>query len=210
VGLSFAPGTGSWRTRSLLADIHQGLGDVAGALAVEDRMFVDLPMDLRRNVAFQAGQLAISAGEFASARTWLVRATAEAGEDLDAQLAVLQLRLAIPGPTPVEYASALESVDAAIATRDWQAAYDAVLALPLGSTPELARVLYIASRLQEQGAPDAALDVLGRALDVYPRSAPLYWLLIGVFTDVERVEDALAAVEVLRQLPAGPEAALAA
>jgi glycosyltransferase involved in cell wall biosynthesis len=209
-GLAWAPGSGSWRTRALLADVHQDMGDTSGALAIEETMFGELPADLRRNVAFQAAQLAIRAGNAESAYMWLPRASEEAADDIDAQLAVLQLRLVIPTSPAADYASPTEAVDAALAARDWQAAYDAVLALPLRGGDSFARVLFVAMRLREQGDPRAALDVLGGALDAYPTSAPLYWQLVDVLTELERFEDALAAVEVLRQLPGNEHVTLAA
>jgi hypothetical protein len=45
--------------------------------------------------------------------------------------------------------------------------------------------------------------VLGRAIDAYPTSAHLYWTLIQSLTDVQRVDDALQALEILRSLPDG-------
>jgi tetratricopeptide (TPR) repeat protein len=194
----------------LLADVHQDMGDTSGALAIEETMFGELPADLRRNVAFQAAQLASRAGNAESAYMWLPRASEEAADDIDAQLAVLQLRLVIPTSPAADYASPTEAVDAALAARDWQAAYDAVLALPLRGGDSFARVLFVAMRLREQGDPRAALDVLGGALDAYPTSAPLYWQLVDVLTELERFEDALAAVEVLRQLPGNEHVTLAA
>jgi glycosyltransferase involved in cell wall biosynthesis len=210
VGLAWAPGTGSWRTRALLADVHQSMGDVAGALALEEQMFGDIPKTFRRNLALQAANIAVRGKQYATAYTWLPRAAAEAGDDVDAHLGILQLRLAIPVAPPPGSLGPTEVVDAAISARDWQAAYDAVNALQLDGAESLARVLFVATRLRDQQVPEAALDLLGRALDAYPTSAPLYWLLIDVLTELQRFDDALAAVEMLRWLPGGQEATLAA
>lgn len=42
--------------------------------------------------------------------------------------------------------------------------------------------------------------MLSRALDAHAQSQPVYWLLVALFMDLERYDDALTAVEVLQLL----------
>ena len=55
--------------------------------------------------------------------------------------------------------------------------------------------------MDEEGASEAALDVLSHALDSLPQSTHLYWLLVRVLKNLGRYEDAQLAVEILEGLP---------
>jgi hypothetical protein len=125
------------------------------------------------------------------------------------QLDLLRFCAALGRPRPGE-SSDVGPVEQAIAAGDWQAAYDAVRRLSPGSNAALARVLFVALRLQEGGAPEAALDLLSPALEAHPQCAQLYWQTTQVLTELGAFEDALTALEILRQLPDGERFAKAA
>jgi tetratricopeptide (TPR) repeat protein len=208
VGVTVPPGVGGWHTRLLLAQVYERMGEPDAALAQMEHAFPELPAARRYEVARQSAQLALLMGEHASVQRWLARASDVAPADLGAHQTLLRLSLDSLRRTP---ASALEqSFDAALAREAWQDAYEVALATPMGTPAVLARTLYLAGRLREEGAPDAALDVIGRTLDTYPPSAPQYWLLVQILKDLDRFDDALASIEVLRQLPGGESALRAA
>jgi tetratricopeptide (TPR) repeat protein len=209
-GLVRPDGVGGWRTRLHLAMIDQQLALLDEALAELSTAHADVPLQHRFSVAVLATQIA-AGHDAALARQWLERAVACAPDDLDAEMALVQLRLAVPDFT-VDVDDTLVVLDRALAREDWQTAYDVAVRLPLGKLGALARVLHLARCLCERGAADAALDLLDRALDVYPRSRPVLWLVMSVLIDLERYEDAQTAVEVLQLLrrTEQPELSLAA
>jgi tetratricopeptide (TPR) repeat protein len=201
VGITVAPGIGGWHTRLMLAQLYERMGEPAAALAQMEDAFPALPAREQYEIARQSAQLALLMGEHASAQRWLARASDAASADLGAQQLLLRLSLDVHRRAP-DLVPAL-SLDGALANETWQAAYNAVLETPMGTPAVLARTLYLAGRLREEGAPEAALDVIGRTLDAYPPSAPQYWLLVQILKDLDRFDDALASIEVLRQLPGG-------
>jgi tetratricopeptide (TPR) repeat protein len=199
-GITSPPGLGGWRTRLLLAQLHERTGDRGAALAEVERLFAELPSALRCKVASQATELAVRSNQLVDAARWLARAAESAPDTLDAHENLLRLSLDLERRAPV-MGDLTGPLERALVSEDWQAAYDAAMALPMGSNSTLARILFLARRLREQGAPDAALDLLGQVVDAYPPSRPLYMLLMQTLKDLDRFDDALVAIEVLNQLP---------
>jgi Tfp pilus assembly protein PilF len=89
-------------------------------------------------------------------------------------------------------------VERAVAAEDWQAAYDAARALPPSGAASYVRLLLVAARLRELGAPDAALSLLERAMDCAPDNQLVYWELVRTLTDLGRYAEAQLAVEALQ------------
>ena len=201
IGMTTPDGVGGWHTRLLLAQTYQALGETESVLTELDRVFADAPERRRPMIARNAAAYASANGRQTAALAWLQRATDFDSADLQFHRELLELKLRVLAnctevPAPDEFGS----IDAAIASRSWQAAYDAGMSLRLVGTATLARIVLLSQELREQGAPQAALNLLGRTIDTYPPSPAVYWPLIQVLKDLNRIDDALAAVEVLRQL----------
>jgi hypothetical protein len=94
-------------------------------------------------------------------------------------------------------AATLTEIDRAIATEDWQAAYDGSMSVKLGAGA-LKRLLKVADELHVRGASDAALDLLDRGIDIYAGTPQLYYQLVQVLVALDREEDAQLALELLR------------
>jgi tetratricopeptide (TPR) repeat protein len=169
------------------------------AVAEMDRAFSEMPFTRRFDVARHSAQLALLLADYANASRWLDRAARTAPDGLDEHHEVLRVRLDLVRRSP-EFGNPLER---ALAAEDWQSAYDAGMQLTLGGTQALARILWSASRLREQGAPEAALDLLERTLEAYTPARPVYLLLMQTLKDLDRFDDALAAIEVMNQIPEG-------
>jgi hypothetical protein len=138
-----------------------------------------------------AHDLVATVGSASVARDWLTEAIQSTPEDLDAHLALFAascvLESHLPGSAPT---GPIGAVERAYVSDDWQAAYDAAMYTPLSGAAMLARMLVVADGLRQSGAAEAALDVLGRALEHYPAQSALYSALVPVLTDLNRSSDA--------------------
>jgi glycosyltransferase involved in cell wall biosynthesis len=197
------PGAGGWHTHVLLADLYQrmrepkrALDHFEQALASDDALRVD-------RLAARAADIAAELGDDLAARRHIARAL-DATDNLESALDLLDHQASLSGSAPDG------SIEHLVAGGDWQAAYDASRSLPIDNIGGLARVLWVANGLREQGAADAALDLLGPALDAYPDEAHVHLALVRTLTDLGAYDDALVALEVLRQLPEGQRLAAAA
>ena len=202
IGVAAEPGVGGWRTRLLLADAYIKLDEPESALEQLDLAQAEAPQDRRATIALDAARVASVAEATSGTLRRVDTAVALAADELQVQVELLQLRLnVLRGLDDLPQATQFDVLDGALAYADWQAAYDAAMTLPLCSNSALARLLYLASELRGRRAPDAALDLLGRAVDTYPASPVVYWPLIQVLSDLERWDDALAATEILKKVP---------
>jgi hypothetical protein len=133
---------------------------------------------------------------------WLQRAIEYAGDDLEQQLRFVDLGVELAGAQPgAEFAAAGSPrlTEQAIARQDWQLAYESVMALDVNSAGGIARLVRVAASLREQGAPDAALDLLSHGLDGGSAVGdPFYVLLMQTLKDVGRFDEALDVVELLK------------
>jgi len=200
MGVAAEPGVGGWRTRLLLAEIHSALDEPVLALEQLERVLPELPASRRSAALLDAARLA-RFGEAVNAVARVDRAVAVFAADFEVQAELLLIRLDLLHATPTPPTGGVfDELDEALAFGDWQTAYDQASALSLGGTSALVRIVYLAEKLRERRAPEAALGLLNRAIDVYSSSEPVYWLLVQVLTDLERYDDALLATEVLRRL----------
>ncbi|HEV7665455.1 MAG TPA: glycosyltransferase [Chloroflexota bacterium] len=194
------PGIGSWLTRLDLVNLYTATGNLAAALQQVDLVLADPHVPNPSAVATTAARLALQANDPHRLGRYLQSLPMPADSDLDGHLRLLEMRVAA---TPNQAAlRTLPPTDRAIALDDWQAAYEAALALTGATMAEAARMIFVAARLHEKGAPDAALDILERLLDAQPFLPQLQFLLSRVLTDLGRFDDALAAHEILQQLAA--------
>jgi hypothetical protein len=204
MGIANPPGAGGWRSRLLLAEAYDRLGEGPAALATLHQAFVELPLPLRYRTALQGAQLAKRMRQPETNR-WLEYAAQTAPDELEAHQALLHVILDTLRGTPALVGAAVGGpLERALAAADWQAAYELAVVLPLGTHGALARILFLVDQLRQKSAPEAALDLLGRAIDVHEPSRPLYWPLMQILKDLDRFDDALAAIEVLRTLPEEP------
>jgi hypothetical protein len=145
-----------------------------------------------------ARHLAATIGSAPVAREWLIEAMANTPDRLAEQQALFAVSLsleeclpgaALPGPAG--------EVERALVSDDWQTAYNAAIYTPLGGAALLARMLMVANGLCDAGAPEAALDVLNRALDAYAGEPAVYEALVPVLTLLGRHEDAATAAGIV-------------
>lgn len=209
-GVFESAGIGGWKTHFRLAEVLDRLAEHDQALAQMEMALRDAPEAHRQLVARTAVQIALVGAGPDQVRTWLVHAEAALSDSVDDHLELLQAVLTAAQHGAVGLAGVLSELDQALANANWQVAYDACLAVPVSGAKEVARVMLLASKLREEGAADAALDVLNRALDLHPSSPRFHWLLVRVLSDLDRYEDALNASEVLKHLPGGEKLLAAA
>ncbi len=193
------PGAGGWHTRSLLADLYRRMGQDRRALEQIEIALAAPDVQGRQRIARVAAQVALKLGDAAAAERWLEEAGEDGDDSLETYVDLLAARYASPPGGKLD--GPFAELDRSVLGDDWQAAYEAAMALPLDDVRARARILYVADRLRQGGAPDAALDLLGRALDRAPSVARVHLLLSQVLRDLGRYEDALAALEVLGHLP---------
>jgi hypothetical protein len=153
-----------------------------------------------------ATDLAATLGTARTARAWLTEAAQNTADDLSARQALLAVSVALE--TRLPGATKRGTIEYAVARDKWQTAYDASMALPLGSAAALARLLLVAEGLYERGAADASLDLLGRAIDPYIGTPEMYRVLVDVLETLGRADDAEAARMLLREY--APQAELVA
>jgi tetratricopeptide (TPR) repeat protein len=192
-------GVGGWVTRLDLARLYEHVGNPTAALQQLELVLADPALRDRGDVAAKGVQLAVQLGDMSSLARCLENVTEPGEADLEGHLRLLELR-SMAGP-PTNPHRVFDQADRAIGSGDWQSAYDAALRLSSGRTAaEAARVLFVAARLQQGGAPAAALNLLGRLHDAQPSLPAVHALLVTVLKDLGRYDDALAANEILQML----------
>ncbi len=153
-------------------------------------MIIDKPTTEASVIA----DLAATLGTAKTARAWLAEANQNTANELAAQQALTAVSVALestlPGAAvPGDYAK----IERAIARGKWQIAFDAAMQLPLGGSAALARLLMVADGLHQEGAAEASLTLLERAIDPYIGTPEVYQLLVNVLTTLGRTEDAAMA-----------------
>jgi tetratricopeptide (TPR) repeat protein len=194
--LTVYPGAGGWSARVALMDLYAATGRAALAMQQAELALQDAGLLNRARVAGDAARIAAHLGRAQAVMRWLSEAAAHTSDEYESQSELLQLRLKLLTPED------LSSVEQALVQRDWQLAYDRAIGIPLDSAFASAVVMYIAECLQAEGAAEAALDLLQRTIDSRPHWTRVYWLLVQVLAKLGKYQDAMAAVEVLRQLEA--------
>ena len=135
--------------------------------------------------------LAAQLGTANTAREWLTEAVKLTPDTFDAQLGLFVASLALEELLPgAALPGTNGDIERALVADDWQTAYNAAMYTPMGGQAVLTRMLTVAAALAEAGDPDAALDVLTRALDGYPGEPAVYDALVPVLTILGRDEDA--------------------
>jgi glycosyltransferase involved in cell wall biosynthesis len=198
-GVTADAGTGGWATRLRLAELHERMGDQFLALQELELAYPELPAGARGLVSLQALALSVRAGAPLDGLQWHGRARQDAPDEVDAQLKLFELALLLRQLTGL---ASLDPVEAAVAREDWQAAYDAAMALQPRGAATYAKLVLVAAHLRAGGAADAALQLLERALDTVTNHPQVYWELVRTLTDLGRFEDAQMAVEAVQVLDA--------
>src|SRR5919202_4657812 len=157
------------------------MGDQRRALDQLERAYPDLLPEARSVVSLQAVALAVRATAPLDGLRWLARARADAPDRVVEQTKLLEVALRMRALTSL---TPLDGVERAVASEDWQAAYDAALTLPARGAAAYTRLLLVAAQLRSRGAADAALQLLDRALDALPTDAGVYWELMRTLSDL--------------------------
>jgi tetratricopeptide (TPR) repeat protein len=212
VGVTADEGIGSWATRLHLAQVREGQGYTQRALQDLDAAFADLPQRQRGHVAVESAALALRCTAYELAEQWLERAAKYVDATSQVQQRLMEMRIDLFKHYPQAAARTDQSLalEVAVAGEDWQTAYDAALSLDVEAPGSIGRLLHVASGLKQAGGPDAALDVLDRALQAPDLPQSAYWLLLSTLTEVGRFEDADATVELMRLRGIAPARAKAA
>jgi tetratricopeptide (TPR) repeat protein len=208
LGLWARPTGEEWELATKVADCRWELGQHKRALSELERAMDLVPEDRRAVLALTAARKSMQVQQFAAACRWATRAHEQMADDLSQHLEVVDLEFAIPEGTTRQGAFAV--LDRAVSAQDWQAVYDEALRLSVSSMAALARLIRVASRMSDEGAADAALDLLERAMDAYPEEPLVYWHLARALNAIARHEDAANALSVLGQLQASSRLAQAA
>jgi tetratricopeptide (TPR) repeat protein len=201
-GFTWDASVGSWRSRVRVALAEVQRGHFDRSLEFLEQSLVDAPAQQLANIASDAVRVTLLARQPQRGEAWLQRAIEYAGDDLEQQLRFVDLGVELAGAQPgAEFAAAGSPrlTEQAIARQDWQLAYESVMALDVNSTGGIARLVRVAASLREQGAPDAALDLLSHGLDGGSAVGdPFYVLLMQTLKDVGRFDEALDVVELLK------------
>lgn len=199
-GLWCRPQGEEWQLRTKIADCRWTLGRHRRALAELEQALPEIPDNTRPVVALTAIHRCLRVNLFAAAYRWAMKAhDLAADDDLKLQLEIVDLVNTIPPRT--SRTGAFAALDRAVVSENWQAVYDLARTLPLEGSAVLARLLRIATQLSDEGAQDAALDLLERALDAWPREPRVYWNLARTLNALERHAEAADALSVLESLP---------
>ncbi len=200
-GFTLDPSIGSWRSRVRIALTEAQSGNFARGYDVLEQALAEAPSQQVANIASDAARLTLVSGELQRGESWLRRAAVAAADDFDTQLNVLQLGIELAkadATAPLAPLGSPRLVEQALAREDWQQVYDAVMNLDHTSAGAVARVMFAAANLREQGAPEAALDLLSRAMDRAPTEERFYVLLVQTLRDLERYDEAVEVLELLQ------------
>jgi glycosyltransferase involved in cell wall biosynthesis len=200
-GLQAPAGCGTWRTRAQLANAYERLDDFGACLEAMQLATDEAPQAVHAKYALITAQVAARLGKLDVASRWLLVAAEWADDDVQIHIDILRERLGL-----AQLSTNLPALEQAIVHEDWQAAYQEAMVLPLDRPAALAQLLLVGDRLREGGAPDAALDLLNRALDGSAPTVPLYWRLTQTLTDLGRFDDAVMASDALRHIPGAGKA----
>lgn len=198
LGLWGRPTGEEWELVTKVADCHWDLGHQKRALAEIEGALTLVPENRRSALAVTVVQRCVQAHQYAAAYRWAARAHEFAGDRLEAHLEIVDLALSLPLRTARHGTYA--TFDRAVAKEDWQTVYDEARQMPLDNLAALARVIRVASRMTAEGAPEAALDLLERAMDAFPTEQLVYWNLARALNALDRHADAANALDVIAQL----------
>jgi tetratricopeptide (TPR) repeat protein len=200
-GFTWDASVGSWRSRVRVALAEAQRGKFDRALEFLEQSLLDAPTQHLANIASDAVRVTLMARQPERGEAWLQRAIEYAGNDLDQQLKFVDVGVELAGAlsaAPIAAAGSPRLTEQAIARRDWQLAYESVMALDVKSAGAIARIVYVAARLREQGAPDAALDLLSAGLDSGSGGERFYLLLMQTLKDLGRFDEAIEVLDLLQ------------
>jgi tetratricopeptide (TPR) repeat protein len=201
-GFTWDASIGSWRSRVRVALAEVLRGQFDRSLEYLEQSLVDAPVQQLANIASDAVRVTLLAKQPERGEAWLQRAVEYAGNDLEQQLKFVELGVELAGVEPeavLAVAGSPRLTYQAIARDDWQLAYESVMSMDVNSAAAIAHIVRVAASLREQGAPDAALDLLSRGLDSGSAAGErFYLLLVQTLKDLGRWDEALEVLELLK------------
>ena len=183
-----------------LARLYERMGSAPAALSQIELALADPELHQRGDMASTAVRLAIESAIWPAWRAAWTPYQRRMTLTWQGHLRLLELR-AMAGPASRSVGCAELRSIGRLRLADWQSAYDVARTLRGGTMAEAARLLFVALRLQNDGAPQAALNLLVRLHDAQPELPQVHALLTSVLADLGRYDDALASNEILRKLP---------
>jgi tetratricopeptide (TPR) repeat protein len=187
-----------WQQWTRIADCYWSLGHYKRALAELEQAITLVPEDQRRSLSLTVFDRCVEEHQDTAAYRWAAHAHEHSGDDLDQHFEVVDRVFALPAQASRKGVYA--ALDGAVARQNWQKVYDEATRLPLDHVAGVARVLRISQRFVDEGAADAALDLLNRAIDAFPREPRVYWSLVRALNALGRHADAADALAVLESL----------
>jgi tetratricopeptide (TPR) repeat protein len=171
---------------------------MTAATLTRPRKTIDLPVQLDEVTALDPSVIAAKLGDARRARRWLTDVVNATPDVLESHIELSRVAVLVERALPGAALPGTMDVAAAIARDDWQAAYDLSMSTTQGSASALASLLLVADGLNASGQPDAAINLLSQALDLYEQTPAIYWALIQVMVQQGRIDDAESALILLR------------
>jgi tetratricopeptide (TPR) repeat protein len=201
-GFTWDASVGSWRSRVRVALAEVLRGNFDRSLDYLEQSLVDAPVQQLANIASDAVRVTLLAGQPERGEAWLRRGIEYAGNDLEQQLKFVDIGVELANAqhdAELVASGSPRLTEQAIARQDWQLAYESVMALDVNSAGGIARLVRVAASLREQGAADAALDLLSIGLDSGSGAGEqFYLLLMQTLKDLGRFDEALEVVQLLK------------
>lgn len=204
-GFTWDAAVGGWMSyvRMAMAEVLRERFD--DALQLFDKALLAAPLQQVANLVNDSVRIALRANRPDDAERALRAAAELTRHDFDQQLRLVHLGIDVARATPnasLALPGSCRRIEQAFALEDWQMLYEATLALDLTAAGALAHIVAAAASLREQGAADAALDLLSRGMDISAASEQFYLLLVQALRDLGRFDEAVEVLNLLQSIAA--------
>jgi predicted Zn-dependent protease len=162
------------------------------------RRDVNLPVAFDQVVDLELAAIVDELGDARHARCWLTAVLKNTPDALVPHIQLSQTVVLLERAVPGSAMPGVMDVESAIARDDWQTAYDLCISNTQPSSRALASLMLVVDALNAAEQYDAVLELLSRAVDLYEGTTAVYWALVQVLVKQGRLEDAEAALLLLR------------